>query len=246
MLEIWRKIDEYPDYCVSNLGRVKSYRYPSKGKILKGKIDKDGYQRILLYSEPGVRKMLAVHRLVAQAFIPNPHNYPIINHKDEDKGNNRADNLEWCTVLYNDNYGERTQKIRDTLKGRGSKFAGIKLIAYKEGHYKEFDSISEAARSLSVSGSDIDCLLKYGKSNYKHLKSLNGWQFVTPDNINSLDYSYHPVIQNRRDFKVIKGSYSRVFKTKSEASKALNIDPSYITKCLKSHKKGKGYQFEYI
>jgi len=61
--------------------------------------------RIELTDRDGDRKKFPVHRLVASTFIPNPNNYPQINHKDEDKTNNSISNLEWCTAKYNINYG---------------------------------------------------------------------------------------------------------------------------------------------
>lgn len=61
----------------------------------------------------GKRKSYILHRLVAKAFLPNPNNYPVINHKDENTHNNRVDNLEWCTQKYNINYGTRTQKAKE-------------------------------------------------------------------------------------------------------------------------------------
>ena len=60
-----------------------------------------------------------IHRLVAQAFLPNPDNLPMINHKDEDKTNNRVDNLEWCTAKYNANYGTIQERHRNTMLERG-------------------------------------------------------------------------------------------------------------------------------
>lgn len=106
MTEVWENITGYEGlYQVSNLGRVKSLNYKGKGviKILKGYIKRDGYETVTLMKD-GIRKYLRVHRLVAQAFLPNPDNLPQINHKDENPLNNIVDNLEWCTPSYNTKY----------------------------------------------------------------------------------------------------------------------------------------------
>lgn len=66
-------------------------------------------------TDNGKRKNVYIHRLVAEAFIPNPNNYPIINHKDENKQNNNVENLEWCSYLYNNTYGNRIKKARETF-----------------------------------------------------------------------------------------------------------------------------------
>lgn len=100
----------YPMYEVDELGNIYS-RYT--GRILKHNISKAGYHSVELFNDNGSKRIL-VHRLVAEAFIPNPDNLPQINHKDEDKSNNRVSNLEWCTPRYNMNYGEMG-KIRHTL-----------------------------------------------------------------------------------------------------------------------------------
>ena len=113
--EIWKDIEGFEgSYQVSSLGRVRSLDrqiiHPLTGpKFLRGCIitlhkARNGYSRITLCRD-GVRFQFSVHRLVAKAFIPNPNNLPEINHKDENKVNNRADNLEWCTREYNNNYG---------------------------------------------------------------------------------------------------------------------------------------------
>ena len=107
MQEIWKDIKNYSNYQVSNLGNIrrlnKDYRSP-KYRYLKSKLEKNGYLRICL-SKNSKCKYYNIHRLVAEAFIPNPNNYPIVNHKDENKTNNCVDNLEWCTYKYNNNYG---------------------------------------------------------------------------------------------------------------------------------------------
>ena len=117
-MEIWKDIEDFKGYQVSNLGRVKSpdlyviinnsFVLYKKGNILKPyKHKKTGYLSV------GITKKstIMVHRLVAKTFIPNPNNYPCINHKDEDKMNNNVDNLEWCTHKYNNNYGNNTKKL---------------------------------------------------------------------------------------------------------------------------------------
>ena len=110
--EIWRDIPRYEEfYEVSSLGQVRSkprYVMHSRGKsrcfrksrILKGVPDRDGYLNVPL-SKFGSNVTYRVHRLVAQVFLDNPNDYPIVNHKDLDKQNNCVDNLEWCTQQYN-------------------------------------------------------------------------------------------------------------------------------------------------
>lgn len=91
-------------YEVSNLGNVKSLNYLHTGKerILSPGFNKE-YLFVNLYKDKKDKKY-KIHRLVAEAFIPNPNEYPCINHKDCNKLNNRSDNLEWCTNQYNIEY----------------------------------------------------------------------------------------------------------------------------------------------
>lgn len=124
--EIWRDIEGYEGlYQVSNLGRVKSLERIDEmgrlrlGRILSPVIDRYGYLRVNLYKE-GKRKTFQVHRLVGQAFIPNPEGLPQINHKDEDPSNDRADNLEWCSRSYNINYGTRNERQVQTRIRNGN------------------------------------------------------------------------------------------------------------------------------
>lgn len=118
--QIWKDIPGYEgEYQVSNTGKVRSLNYQrTKGKVVKLKLcNKDGYMAIGLYKN-GKRTKYPVHRLVALAFIPNPNNYPIINHKDENKTNNTVWNLEWCTQKYNINYGNCRKKMSEAHKGK--------------------------------------------------------------------------------------------------------------------------------
>lgn len=132
MKEIWKNVVGYENcYKVSNLGNVKSidrkviskrgYCIFKKGIYLKKCKDKYGYEYVLL-SKNGIYKHMTIHRLVAIAFIPNPDNLPQVNHKDEDKTNNKAENLEWCTSKYNNNYGTHNKRAGESNKnGKRSK-----------------------------------------------------------------------------------------------------------------------------
>lgn len=102
-----KQIQDYPNYAIDEEGNVWSLR---TGKRLKPCFNSKGYHRVNLYKN-GKRKWAANHRLVAEAFIPNPDNLPQINHIDENKTNNKVDNLEWCDGNYNLNYGTRLERI---------------------------------------------------------------------------------------------------------------------------------------
>lgn len=189
--EVWKDVVGYEGlYQVSNMGRVKSVKRvvnstnPKQSwktineRILKpssyGKPPKCGGIRhldVVLYRK-GKQKTEKVHRLVAMAFIPNPNNYPIINHKDENPSNNCADNLEWCTHQYNSNYGTRkecwlksfptTPVLQYSIQGR--------LIA-------QFKSVADAAASVNVSSSLI---YKVCSGNECHQVAGYVWRFANP------------------------------------------------------------------
>lgn len=144
-VEEWRDIEDYKGfYQVSNLGRVRSLPVKNKTKRLSGKVlvkmsNNSGYELVNLS-----RKIFYVHRLVAKAFIENPNDYPCVNHKDENKANNIADNLEWCTHKYNSNYGTRKERI---ALNESRKIVQYDLSGNK---IKEWISATEAARYYGV------------------------------------------------------------------------------------------------
>lgn len=130
--EIWRNISGYENlYQVSNLGNVRSLNYnlTGKAKNLKAVDGGKGYLIVSL-SKNGKRKHFQVHRLVAIAFCenPNPDKYNQINHKDENKKNNRFDNLEWCDSKYNANYGMHNERMRKSLMNRKDRSKKVKCI----------------------------------------------------------------------------------------------------------------------
>ena len=161
MEEVWKDIKGYEGrYQISNSGRLKSYLQDREnGKIKTGNETKKGYLTALLYAEDGTSKWTPIHRLVASAFIENPDGLPQVNHKDENKKNNRADNLEWCTNDYNVNYGtrnERTARSNMCCETTSKKVCSVD----QNGRVVHYDSIGEAERQTGNSHCNIVRALK--------------------------------------------------------------------------------------
>lgn len=102
-MEIYRKIRDYGNYEVSNLGNVRSIK---TNRVLKLRNNK-GYLQVNIFNDDGP-KTFRIHRLVAEAFIPNTNNSPIVNHISGNKKDNRVENLEWCTPKENTNHAFKT------------------------------------------------------------------------------------------------------------------------------------------
>lgn len=181
--EIWKDIKDYEGlYQVSNLGNVRSlphkvicwngYTMTTKlhpGKFRKSYPDKYGYLHIKL-SNKGTTKSFLIHRLVAEAFIPNPNNFPIINHKDENPQNCCVSNLEWCDVIYNNNYGTRNIRMAKTMSNKKKK--AVRCIETDI----IYNSISDAMTYTGIHGSQI-C----GCCNKKRAYNTAGgyhWEYV--------------------------------------------------------------------
>lgn len=194
MKEIWKDIEGYQDkYQVSNLGRVKSLTRKSwngykwwaqKGRLLKQMAQTNGYLYVDLCDGQSNAHRFRVHRLAAQAFIPNPNNYPQVNHKDENRQNNKAENLEWCTAKYNAQYGHHINRL-SSIKSKekyvkiahqnGRKASKpVEQLTLENTHIQFFDSQLDAEKYTGVSHTGIsNCCLGKNKSagNYK-------WKFI--------------------------------------------------------------------
>lgn len=186
MQEEWKKIDGFPNYSVSNYGRV---RNDKKDTLMGYSYDAKGYYRVAL-SKYNKRYARRVHRLVAQAFLPNPQKKEQVNHLDGDKTNNIVSNLEWCTNqenqdhywnnldngqrrknislglkrTYRENPGLAKQKAVAMNKNRGKIIQGIrekmtkKVIRVEDG--KVFMSIKDAERETGIDNSNIVAVCK--------------------------------------------------------------------------------------
>lgn len=160
MTEEWKDIKGYEGlYKISNLGRVKSLtRNTVKEHIMK-QSENDRYKTVELFNN-GIGKRKLVHRLVAENFIANLNNYNQVNHKDENKFNNHATNLEWCTSKYNMNYGSRIQKCVKKLRekttrkvfSKGDKrlFVSLPIQAIKELDIKAGDTVDMKVENKRV------------------------------------------------------------------------------------------------
>lgn len=147
--EVWKDVKGYEGrYQVSNLGNVKTLDFMGRGiEInLKKSISPQGYEVAKVGD-----KIQLVHRLVAEAFIENPYNYPIVNHIDENKTNNVASNLEWCTHSYNLCYGKRLGKVRKPV-----------IAINKQGEAERYGSVKSASEAMGVTSTAISQALIKG------------------------------------------------------------------------------------
>jgi hypothetical protein len=163
--EIWKPINGYEGlYEVSNLGNVKSVeRYVKhnwgnsfkvvRERILKQTCNTYGYPSVSL-SKDNKKKTFPVHILVCKAFVDNPDNLEQVNHINEDKTDNRAENLEWCSLQYNINYGTRTERMSLTQS------VPIYSVDTTTNDIVFYSSISSAAKQVNTTSSNIcKCLL---------------------------------------------------------------------------------------
>ena len=152
--EIWKNITNYPEYEVSNMGRIKypirKSIKPYKMRITYGGSSSDGYKTFELRNSNG-KKKIAIHRLVAQEFVSNPDNYVIVNHKDGDKKNNQFENLEWCSKSQNTQHAYDNDLISGKRK--------IYQLDINNNIIKEWDTIKDAYEKLKLSRTAINSVL---------------------------------------------------------------------------------------
>lgn len=217
--EEWRPVKGYEGYYeVSNYGRVKSlpryHRHYISGELITSysggirahNYDEYGYDSIML-KKNGTVKNKAVHRLVAEAFIPNPDNLPIINHKDENPSNNRVENLEWCTNQYNVTYGTAIERrVEKTIK------PVYHVDRFDNTIIKKWDSMIEAERVGGFNGSAISrcCLGKSeGAQGFK-------WCYATDEDYKRVCDVFYMTAEDK---KPVERIYSEIIKEERRKEK---------------------------
>lgn len=237
-MERWKPIECYEDYyLVSNKGNVKSIR---SEKILKPRIGKQGYY-YLVFSVHGKRKTVKIHRLVAMAFKSNPHHYQMVNHKDENKLNNHANNLEWCTPKYNTNYGTaKSRMIRSRIKDGNTRRIVAVNIFTREKYI--FSTRHECARTLGVAHQSIRQFL-----NDKNRCRCKKYIFIAFKDYSKeledklIQRALHPKTEKRR-VTVFTSNGKKHFDSLSKAAKFINASPGHLFNSLKKKTFVKGYK----
>lgn len=166
----WRPIKGFDNrYEVSSDGRVASKNYMKSGRRVELKQFKsdNGYMRVGL-SNGGKLQTVSVHRLVASAFIPNPDNLPQVNHKNENKSDNRVENLEWCNQNYNNEYGSRPKRVMEHNQNNPKQNCRVVFQYTLDGDFvRVWPSLSEIQRELGFAYTNIQsCCIGKRKTAY--------------------------------------------------------------------------------
>lgn len=247
--EVWKTYPDYDFIEASNLGRVRTRdRYvPGKngskrlvrGRVLKQQLGRGGYMYVE-FSVNGKAVCLLSHRIIAVTFIPNPNNYPQVNHKDNNPKNNAVSNLEWCTCQYNQDYKRNFGTSAAQIFGRP-----VYAVDLKTGKVLRFETQSEAARQLGVDIGDLNKVVN-GK-----MIQIGSYWFTEDENKITEEK-----IQEIKDNMLFLGGVIAInletsevyrFKSQSEAARKLGVDVGNINHVLKGKQNKTGdYWFCYV
>ena len=227
----WQPIKEYDGlYLISDSGIVFSAR---TGKQIQPQINKKGYVRVELNLN-GIEKKYYVHRLVAEAFIPNPDNLPCVNHKDENPRNNNADNLEWCTHEYNSNYGTCIERrVANTEYKNGGHHPQAKRV-YRYGLdgqlLAEYGSVADASEETGFNRKSIAKACSGGLKKYMDCV----WSYEP-----TFHYDEHKHYENRSGTVYrydTKGNLIKEYNSPDEM-RADGLDPKNVNRCCRGERK---------
>lgn len=255
MEEFWRDIPGYNGrYQASNLGNIRSVDKVVdksngtsefyKGKLLKTFVSTGGYLYVTIAKEPNKFCPKRVHRLIAQTFIPNPLRLPQVNHKNENKIDNRVENLEWCTGEYNANYGHRNEKCSFSRRNNPRLSKEVNQYDFNGNYLRSFPSAAEAARFLNLNANTAACrigqccrhLHKHGNFGYGYL-----WEFainkvkgesIEPSKIERFVYQYS--LDNR---------FIKKWESIKAAATVLNLNIGNICRACTKHTTCGGFKW---
>lgn len=158
---ILKVIKDFPNYKISSTGKV----FNSKGKEMSLFKNKDGYYQVHLHSKLCGRKLKRVNRLVAEAFLPNPDNLPVVDHIDGSRDNNNVENLEWVTVL------ENKRRSLELFPERNKPRASIS----EEDVHKVCQLIQDGLRNCDI----VKSLPNISLDIIKHIRNKASWQNIS-------------------------------------------------------------------
>lgn len=258
--EVWKDFPLDSIYQLSNYGRLKvkervmviptkrsdkPYTAHFKPKIKKQQLGEHYYTSTIRLNGKG--KTMTIHRMVCMAFHDNPHNYPEINHKDENKLNNRADNLEWCTRLYNVRFGTGIKRMSVKMKNRVDQSKTVYQFDFNGKFIAKYPSVSEAARQVNVCAMSIIQVCQ-GKTfsvkgyiwSYTNSQSEIANRIIKMNN-SFRSSSYNIICQYKLDGEIV-AEYDSV----TNAANITGIKSCYISRCLHNKRKsGGGYKWKF-
>jgi hypothetical protein len=248
MKEIWKDVVGYEEfYSVSNLGRMWSKR---KDKELSSSTNNCGYKQVNV-TDGNSKKCMLVHRAVAISFIKNPKNLPVVNHKDENVANNHVDNLEWCTISYNNSYNDIAKRRSKCKKKVYQYDCKLNLI-------NTYESSQEASRRLNISNGILSQCCRenvYERPSRKRNLTLHGFVFSYDElDIKEIEERF---IQSKipSDGFIGKevGQYTlddlliKTYSSTQEVGRQLGISSSNISACCRGKfKQSHGYKWKYV
>ena len=245
--EEWRDIVGYEGlYQVSNMGRVKSLerldvknQYSKEIQIMKQQLSNSGYLTVCV-TNGSKKKLLLVHREVCNAFVNNKENLPCVNHKDENKLNNKVGNLEFCTYKYNCNYGTRNERVLKSQIENSKYFR--KVFQYdKNGSFlKEWGSIHEIFKETYKKRVVYECCIRMRGSGFGYLwRFYNDCSDIVPYKIEA--HNKKQILCFDKDT-----NFLREYNSITDAAKDVGASIGNIVSCCKGNQKtSKGYIFRY-